>query len=289
MNLLAALVLLTILAWIGLPQLIPNQFTVQRDTQLVDRSILIGSVQSGSPAQKAGLEPQDEITALSLPGYSPVPVTSASKLPALTKAFAGKTAEIYYTRAGHENKARLILLTQAAVAASQKTNDPKGYLGISPVGLTLQRSTWSAPIVAVGLSTQVTALTFEGLWHALVGLGSLTAGAVTGNNTARHNGQTAASDQVAGPVGIFFIMKEGSLLGYQYMLLIIALISLTLAIMNVLPIPALDGGRLWIMLISRALKRPLSPKREEMINATGFAVLIGIIVLVTIVDIKRFF
>lgn len=289
MNLLVALVLLTILAFVGIPKLVPNQYTVKRDTQLLSQRVLISYVQPGSPAQKAGLRAEDEITALSLPGYSPVSVTNANTLPTITKDFAGKTAKVYYTRAGIEQQATVTLLSKKDVAASLKTNNPKGYLGVSPTELIIQRSTWSAPIVAVGLSAQITALTFEGLGHALAGLGSLIAGGLTGNTTARHNGQTNASDQVSGPVGIFVILKDGSLLGYQYMLFIIAIISLTLAIMNILPIPALDGGRLWIMLASRGLKRPLSPKREEAINATGFAVLIGLIILVTIVDVQRFF
>jgi regulator of sigma E protease len=59
--------------------------------------------------------------------------------------------------------------------------------------------------------------------------------------------------------------------------------------MNVLPIPALDGGRLWLMLISRAIRHPLSPKREESIVGVGFAILMVVVVLVTIVDVKRFF
>ena len=287
MNLLTALVLLTILALLGMPKLIDNQFTVQKDTQLTAQKVLAGYVLPGSPAAKAGLQPEDEITALRLPGYSPVTIVSSSKLPAITKAFAGKTVELYYTRGGHEEISQVTLLSAQTVAASQKTNNPEGYLGIEPTDLTLQRSTWSAPIVAIGLSTQVTALTFEGLGHALGGVGSLIAGAATGNHAARENGQTTASAQVTGPVGIFRILKSGSLLGYQYMLFIIAIISLTLAIMNILPIPALDGGRLWITLIARALKHPLSQKREEAINAAGFAVLIAMIIVITIVDIKR--
>jgi len=287
-NLLTALVLLTILAVVGLPQLVPNQFTVKSDTQLLSQRVLIGDVQAGSPAAKAGLQPEDEITDISLPGYSPVGVTNANKLPNITKSFAGKTVNVYYVRASQEHDVRLTLLSKQVVAASQKTNNPKGYMGISPTQLTLQRSTWSAPIVAVGLSTQVTVLTFQGLGHALGGLGSLLAGLVTGNTTARQNGQTTATAQVAGPVGIFVIMKDGSLLGYQFMLLIVAIIALTLAIMNILPIPALDGGRLWIMLVSRLIKKPLSAKREEAINAAGFVLLIGLIILVTIVDVHRF-
>ena len=73
------------------------------------------------------------------------------------------------------------------------------------------------------------------------------------------------------------------------MLFIIAIISLTLAIMNILPIPALDGGRLWITLAARGIRRPLSANLEENINLAGFIVLIFIIILVSIVDVKRNF
>jgi regulator of sigma E protease len=120
------------------------------------------------------------------------------------------------------------------------------------------------------------------------GLGSLIAGALTGNKVARQNGQTSATAEVAGPIGIFYIMKDGSLLGYQFMLFIIAIISLTLAIMNILPIPALDGGRLWLMLASRAVKHPLSAQREETINAVGAVVLVALVIVISIADLHRF-
>ncbi|HEY5442174.1 MAG TPA: site-2 protease family protein, partial [Candidatus Saccharimonadales bacterium] len=245
-------------------------------------------VDPGSPAARAGLQPEDEVNDIGLPNHSPVAITGPDQLRAVTKEFAGKAVTVYYSRASQDHEARATLLSKQIVDASQKTDNPKGYLGVVPTQQTIQRSTWSAPIVAVGLSAQVTALTFQGLGHALAGLGSLIAGLVTGNTTARQHGQTTATAQVSGPVGIFFIMKTGSLLGYQFMLFIIALIALTLGIMNILPIPALDGGRLWLMLASRALKRPLSPAREETINAAGFLVLITLIVLITVVDVHRF-
>jgi regulator of sigma E protease len=131
-------------------------------------------------------------------------------------------------------------------------------------------------------------LTFQGIGSAFAGLGKLIAGAATGNTTARQNGQCAASSQVSGPLGIYFILKSGSKLGFQYMLLIIAIISLTLAIMNILPIPALDGGRLWFTLASRAIGKPMTAKTEEAINAAGFLFLMLLILLITFVDIKRF-
>ena len=289
MNLLVAILLLTVLAAMGIPKLIPNQYTVASDTQLVSQKVLLTYIEPGSPAAKAGLKAEDQLRSISLPGYSPVTIVNADTLPQITKNFAGKTVNVYYVRGGHEQQTKLTLLTAAEVKASQKTSNPKGYLGVSPTQLTVQRSTWSAPIVAVGLSAQITALTFQGLGHAVGGLGSLIAGAATGNNVARQHGQASATAQVSGPVGIFFILKDGSLLGYQYMLFIIAIISLTLAIMNILPIPALDGGRLWLMLATRGLGRPLAPRTEEVINATGFLVLISLIILISVVDVQRFF
>lgn len=289
MNLATALVMFTLIALIGMPKLVDNQFTVKSDTKPLSQQVLISYIEPGSPAAKAGLQTQDQITDIAQPGYSPVAISSSADLPHVTKSFAGKAVTVYYVREGHNHEASLRLRTVKEVAASQKTDNPKGYLGIVPTDFSLQRSTWSSPVVAVGLSAQLTALTFQGLGHAIAGLGSLVAGGVTGNTQARQNGQAAASDQVAGPVGIFVILKDGSLIGYQFMLFIIAYISLTLAIMNILPIPALDGGRLWITLISRSMKRPLTAKQEEAINAAGFAVLLGLIVLVTVVDVKRFF
>ena len=89
-------------------------------------------------------------------------------------------------------------------------------------------------------------------------------------------------------MGVFVILKDSSLLGYQFILMIIAVISLTLAIMNVLPIPALDGGRLFVTWLFRAMHRPLTKATEQRIHATGFMLLMLLFVLITIVDVRRF-
>lgn len=288
MNLLTAIVLFTILAIIGMPKLVDNQFTVKNDTQLISSKVMVGFVDQGSPAAKAGLNAQDELTDIGSPGRSPVGIGTKSDLPATTEQFAGETVNVYYIRDGQHKVAKATLLTNKEVVASKKTDNPKGHLGISPVEFTLQRSTWSAPVVGLGLTAQLSALTLQGVGHAISGLGSLVAGAVTGNTEARQNGQTAASKDVAGPVAIFVIMKDGSFFGLQFMLFIIAIISLSLAIMNILPFPALDGGRLWLTLAAHGVKRPLSARTEDIINISGFIALIGLIILITAVDVKRF-
>jgi regulator of sigma E protease len=271
-----------------MPQLVPNQFSIKSDTKTTRSEVLAVAIQPDSPAQKAGLKNDDQLVKIGLPGHLEA-ITSDEGLSALAKKYAGQKVDLIYYDQGRQHISFVKLNSQQVVTASLKTNNQKYYLGVQLGSYTLKRSTWSAPIVAVGLTAQLSALTYQGVGHALGGLGSIIAGTVTGNSKARTNGQSAASSQVAGPVGIFAVMQDGSLLGYQFMLMIIAIISLTLALMNILPIPALDGGRLWITLIAHALKKPLSAKKEEAINAAGFVVLMALIVVVTIVDIHRFY
>ncbi len=290
MNLVVALVLLTGLALVGMPQIIDNQFTVKSDTKVVTATVDIVEVSKDSPAAKAGLKANDRITALGPKGQEQT-LSSPQDLPSATQTYAGQEVVVRYIRDGKTAETNATLLSKSAVEASKKTNSPKGYLGVvpNPAKLAVQRSTWSAPVVAAGLTGQFTALTFEGLGKAVAGLGAILAGTATGNTQARQNGQTEASSQVSGPLGIFFVLKEGGALGLAFILLVIAIISLTLAIMNILPIPALDGGRLWITLIAHAVHRPLSQEKEELINAIGFMCLMALIVLITVVDVKRFF
>ncbi len=275
MNLLTAFALLTVLALVGMPKIIENQFTVKSDTKVVNSQVLAGYIEPGSPADKAKLELRDRLVSIS-DGSKTVQIDSIPALQNGTEQFSGKKIELNITRDGKEQSISTVLRSREEVNASKKTDQPKGYLGVVLNELTVQRSTWSSPIVAVGLIKQLTVETFKGLGNALW-------------NAIRGQGK-AASQQVSGPVGIFVLLKDGSGLGYQYMLMIIAIISLTLAIMNVLPIPALDGGRLFVTLLYRkVLRKPLSQDKEEQIHGTGFALLMLLFVVITIVDVRRFF
>lgn len=264
MNLIVALALFTLLALIGMPKIIDNQFTVASDTT-VTREMLIraAEVDSNEPAGRAGIKAGDEIIAI-----NGTKVNELEEIGSLAKENAGKNIPVTIERDGHQQ--------QVQVQVNQE-NTGNGYVGILPEreGIRLQRSTWSAPIVSVGLTGQLTHLTFKGIGTAI---GSLFKGDTK-----------TASEQVSGPVGIAVILKEGSKIGVNFVLFIIAILSLSLAIMNVLPIPALDGGRLFVLLLFRALKKPLTRQREEWIHGTGFVALMGLFVLITVVDIKRFF
>lgn len=269
MNLLVAVFLFTVLAWIGMPKLVDNQFTVANDTKLIQEvknpnSVLINDVSDNSPAAKAGLKDGDQIVS-----FAGTEITKTATVGEVAKANAGKEVPITVVR-GDQTATYTVTLN------AENTGD--GYLGVvsesGATGREVRRSTWSAPVVGVGITVQFTELTFKGLGTAISSL-------------AQGDTQTA-KDQVSGPVGIAYILNEVSKIGFNFVLMVIAIISLTLAIMNILPIPALDGGRLFVTLLFHAMRKPLSKKTEELIHGTGFVALMGLFVLITVLDVDRF-
>jgi regulator of sigma E protease len=276
MNLITCFIILTFLAIVGLPQVINNQFTVSKNSKTTKQEVLAGYIQPGSPASKIGLKSEDNIIGIVNSEGRLIRVNNANELPNITKDNAGERIIINYESSGGMYNKTVTLRSAASVAASLKTDNPEGYLGVEPSNYIIKRYTWSSPVVAVGFMGQYTVLTAKALGSAFMGL-------IQGNTTK-------ASSQVSGPVGIVVLLKDGSLLGYQFILLIVAVISLSLGLINILPIPALDGGRLFFTILPRlVLKRPLKQRTEEWIHGSGMALLIVLFILITIVDIRRYF
>ena len=90
---------------------------------------------------------------------------------------------------------------------------------------------------------------------------------------------------VSGPVGISSAIGDAVMQGFTSLLYITALISINLGVMNLLPIPALDGGRLIVLLVEMITKKRLPSKVEGMINGIGLALLLGLSVIVMIKDV----
>jgi regulator of sigma E protease len=91
---------------------------------------------------------------------------------------------------------------------------------------------------------------------------------------------------VVGPVGIFGVAEETGKIGLVYLLQLLGIISLNLTIVNLVPFPALDGGRFVMAIIEKIKGSPISPRVEALINGLGFAFLILLMVLLTVRDIK---
>ena len=107
---------------------------------------------------------------------------------------------------------------------------------------------------------------------------------------AGQNAISAAGDAVSGPIGIIgIIFPAFASSGASNLAFLAALISVSLACMNVLPIPALDGGRWLLIAIYKLRKKPLTKETEEKIVSRAFMILIMLIILISILDITRFF
>ena len=96
-----------------------------------------------------------------------------------------------------------------------------------------------------------------------------------------------AVNNLSGPVGIVSAISEASSLGLSSLLMLLALITINLGIFNLLPIPALDGGRLVFLIIEAIRRKPISQKYEIAINAAGFILLIGLMIFATFNDITK--
>lgn len=277
-NWLVAAILLTILAWVGLPKVIPNQFAVASDTSTVKEPVELVGVVKNSPAERAGLKAGDRIIR-----FAGEPVAVLDSLGQQSAAHKGKTVEIIYNRRNVEHS------TQATL----RTDGAEGYLGVTSAQRQYMRASWSAPMVGVVLTGQLTVATLQGLGGLVSNLAQglvLQFSPDHATQKQAHAALTTAGNSVAGPIGILgTIFPAAEQAGLGQVVLLTAVISLTLAVMNVLPIPALDGGRWFTMAIFRIIKKPLTKEREEAIQATGFMVLMALIVIVTVVDVSKLF
>ena len=281
MNWLFAAFIFMILSVVGLPKLLPNQFEVAGGTTTKTSAVTIDEVGDKTPAAKLGLKVNDKITQV-----NGVAIKDSDQLRALTKKDAGQTVEVTYQR-GKATFTKAVTLNPASKAQH-------GYLGVSTSEkATVYTAWWASPIEGVGLTAQFSWETIKGLGVLLAQLGQGIASKFVPDHTVQQNGQVAldaAGAGVSGPVGILFnLFPTFEKAGIIPLLVLTAIISLTLAVMNVLPIPALDGGRLYLALVFKALKKRLTKEREEKIVGYSFYALLLLVLFITILDVGKFF
>jgi regulator of sigma E protease len=276
-NWLTAIVLLSILAVFGLPKIIPNQFSIASDTTVISSPVQLSQVVENYPAAKAGLQKGDKIVS-----FDNTPITGTQQFIDIGKQHRGQTIPVTYTRDGKENTVQ-VTLRDADSSVFGAGLGQQDYI----------KATWSAPIVGVVTTAQFTWVTFQGLGN-LVGnffgglFGQLSTNQQTRQAATEKLDEAGAS--VAGPVGILgVIFPAASQAGFGQVVFLAAIISLTLAVMNALPIPSLDGGRWFVTALFKVLKKPLTKDREEKIHGTGFAVMMLLFVVITVADVVKLF
>ena len=280
-NWLAAVVLFAVLAVFGLPKILPHQVMLPFDNTSVKTPVKVVRLTEGSPAAQVGLRVDDEIIAM-----NEKTISTSAQLSEATQQSSGQTVNIEVKRNNQTLHFRTTLLSR-----DQAKNG--GYLGVVPHQSETIHATWSAPLVGVATTVQLTHETLKGVGSMIVqgidGFFGQFIGSPEQKQAAKAD-LAKVGNNVAGPVGILGVLFPSVVnSGLTQVLLLAAIISLTLAVMNILPIPALDGGRWFTMTIFRLLKKPLTKDREETIQATGFLILMALTIVVTWNDIAKLF
>ncbi len=227
----------------------------------------VGGLLEGFGAKKAGLEVGDKI--LAIDGKKVGYWEDLQKL-IQSKATASQVNVLVL----RENKELAFTVSikekQMNDQLGQKRN--VGLLGISPFDEIV--SVKYGPLESLGRSFQkaweLTAMTYTALWRMITGKMSI-------------------SDSVAGPLGIFYITSKAASLGVTAVIHLIAILSISLAIFNLLPLPVLDGGHILFLIIEKVRKKSLSIKTERIVTQIGFSIIITMAIFVTYNDILRLF
>ena len=260
---LAWLLLIIAFSTTGLPT---QSGAVPTGYKLDNPQVTIVHVEDNSPAALAGLIPGDQIV----------------QLRATNERLTKPTTEDIQTFVANHPDSEIIVgyirthgpdikptIAERAVRPAKIGPDgsPRGEAGKSAIGIGMEtigllRLSFPRAIIAGSQS----------VWHltssTIIAFGVFIANLVSGQN--------GALAQVTGPVGLVGLVGDASALGFGYLLLFTALISINLAVLNLLPIPALDGGRLLFLLIEKIKGNPIKPSVANAINLTGFVLLMGL-------------
>jgi regulator of sigma E protease len=258
MNILTAFIILVGLCATGLPPVIDGQYSSGTPAYSQPKEVMAVSVVPGSPAAAIGIHQGDII--LSGDGQR---FSNEDELLNFTKAHAGQTVSFVVKHGSTTRTLRPHLRGPHAT---------DGFLGVTPFQTyALRYDLPHAIITAAGITLQL-------MWATLGAFGGLIAGLVV---------HQQVSSDVTGPIGIVVLLENIINLGPAFVLIFVASISISLGVINALPLPALDGGRWALALAQRITKRRLSDRTETLVHATGFAALILLMIVVSYFDIKR--
>lgn len=262
MNLVIAFVLSSVAFMVGIPAAVDSGYGAEHVEGV---RVLVTDILPGSPADKAGLKVGDTVTAITEGGTQHA-INNPDQISALVQEAEGPVS---------------VSLIRAEKPFSITVSPEKGIITGTPeqqaIGVatnlvgTLRLSFFES--IGVGFNE-----TLRNMVGVVQGIGSL---------IGRAFSLSANLSEVAGPVGIASLTGSAASLGLGAILSFAALISINLGVINLFPFPALDGGRLALLLIEAVSGRRVPAKVSSAINNIGFALLILLMVVITAHDISR--
>ncbi len=218
---------------------------------------IVGEIAKDSPAEIAGIKESDIF----------VDFQNAPELKAFAKLHLGETVSFNILREGDKLAVDITL--------PKEENENGGILGVM-LGETgdIQRvPIYKAPYEGLKETAKITKETFIGVMSFFKSIFA----------------HATIPDGAVGPVGIFNVASQTSKVGFIYFIYLLAVISINLAIMNMLPFPALDGGRFLFLAIEAITRKSIPRKFEAIVNGAGLLLLLGLMVFLTVKDVGNFF
>lgn len=261
-----------IFAWIlislGFMSGLPTSVSSYPNTHFADAKIVITNVMPDSPADKAHLKSGDVIVSMTQASRV-LNVASSTDVVAVQKFIAesaGKPITLEITAGKTTNQ---IVATPVAGIVDNKAALGIGLDAVGTLRLPVHQALYQGAILTVDLTKSVA-----------IGLGTFFKNLIIAK---------ADLAQVTGPIGIVGLVGDAANLGFIYLLSFTAFISINLAVINLLPLPALDGGRILFIIIEAIKRSPIRPKVANTLNTIGFGLLILLMVVITFHDIFKMF
>ncbi|MFN7088419.1 MAG: M50 family metallopeptidase [Candidatus Paceibacteria bacterium] len=259
MNFMLGVLILSIILALGVPAYVGSNLK----TPLSDIHVEILAASEASPAKNAGVLPGDRIVFLESNGEV-MEIKKSKEVSDFAEKFKGKEITVGIRRNSSELSFKIL--------SRKEPPQGEGAMGIAMADIgTLKYPWWQAPYEALKIGLKISWLILVALYDLLKNLFA------TGK----------IPEGVAGPIGIASITGEVFKLGIIRLLNFTALLSINLAVLNILPIPALDGGRVFFVVLEKLIGRPISRRLEATSHALGMAILLTLIMLISIHDIRR--
>jgi regulator of sigma E protease len=264
-NFLFAWLILAIMFMVGSPTLYDESYA----DNMKNVSVAVVEVMENSPADQAEIFVGDKIISVTYENGTVLPVNTPEDL---ISVFNGKGIQEVVLEV-ERKKDSLMIPVSPAYGLYQGQENPALGIALDEVGtlrLPPHQAIWKG---------------LEKTWNLTVSTGDFLVNLIKGLFT----GDLSQAGSVTGPIGIIPVVGNAIEIGFSFLVVITALISINLAIINLLPFPALDGGRLLFILIETIKGSPINLKTSSWLNGAGFLILIGLMILVTIRDIIKLF
>lgn len=232
---------------------------------IAEKGVMVVQVQEKTPAEKAGLQAGDFLLQIiSLQDNKILNVKDVKEVQDFIKNYAGTEVKVNYQRSGEK--------FSTLATPSVNPEEGRGSLGIMMDKIGIAKYPFGQAVWKGLKSTfRLTGLVAQNIFYFFSTLFS----------------EKSMISQVAGPIGIASIIGSATQAGLSYLLQLVALLSINLALINFIPFPALDGGRVLFLIIEFIRGRPINQKFSNIANNIGFAILILLMIVITYQDILR--